>query len=238
MKGNLRIDVLDVGVNLIISGFVKSVEGIFWEKMPKKDIYRGKEWSKLDPLRRALILLVSEGVKPGATFGLRYRVGLERVLEKLRLPYLSPEWDKNRYFYTIAKDDKTLLKYVGQVLDKDITERQAHQIYGIFYGIPECCIDKYVGAFIVNENFFYKRGKVFFDDLLKEYQRLNGGYPDELDYRIPGITPCKVDCDNMLKVCRQYRDVLLQYDREAVEELRLFNKMGYRIIRNQLHGPT
>ncbi len=205
------------------------LDGIRLRKMPKKDIYRGKEWKELDPLRRGLILLVSEGVKPGATFRSKYRVELERVLEKLQLPYLSPAWDEDRYIYTVARDDKIILEYFGWLLNKDLTPKQFHRANGFFYGIPECCIDEFVGTSLLSEK--DTRRRVGFDDLLKEYEVVNGKYPEELDYRVPGVTPCEVDCDNMLKLCRTYKDVLLRYDNDAAEELRLFNKRGYRIVR-------
>ncbi len=196
----------------------------------KKDIYESKEWKESDALNRACILLVSEGVKPGSTFGSRYRSNVETILQKLRQPYLPPMWHKYGYTYTVAKDDKTLSDYMRKILATNLTVRQAHRAHGFFYGFPECCIDKYVGAILENPKKFQETSKLDFDDLLKEYERLRGGYPDELNYRIPGMVPCKAECENALKVLRTYKDVLLRYDNEAAEELKLFNKRGYRII--------
>lgn len=198
--------------------------------MSDKEVYRSREWKALDPLDRACILLVAEGVKPGATFGSEHRGGVERVLEELRLPYLPPEWDRYDYTYTAARDDKTLSDYLGKLLKINLNQRQAHRAHGIFYGYPECCIDKYVSSFLEYGKGCQRKSNVPFNNLLKEYERLNGSYPEELDYRIPVMVPCKVDCGDALKVLRKYRDVLLEYDSEAAEELKLFNKCGYRIV--------
>lgn len=199
--------------------------------MSRKEIYLSNEWKELDPVGRASILLVSEGVKPGSTFGSKYRFGVESVLEKVRLPYLLPEWVNNRYIFTVARDDKVLSDYISRFLKNSLTANQVHYANGIFYGIPECCIDDFVGVSLEDGRTFRRKKRVSFDELLKDYERSNGGYPEELDYRIPGVVPCKVDCHNALKVLGEYRDVLLEYDKEAGEELRLFNKRGYRILR-------
>jgi hypothetical protein len=199
--------------------------------MVEREFYASREWKGLDPLNRACILLVSEGLKPGSTFGSTYRVGVERILEQLRIPYLPPEWHGGDYIYTIAKDDKTLSDYIRKLLDKNLTSRQAHRAHGIFYGIPECCINEYIGATVLNGKSPGHRKTGSFDELLKKYEKLNGRHHEDLDYRIPGITPCKVDCSNALKAFQKYKDVLLQYDKEAADELKLFNKLGYRILR-------
>ncbi len=197
--------------------------------MGRKETYMSDEWKVLDPLNRACILPVSEGVKPGTTFSSRYRVGVERVLEELGLPYQPPYWATNGYSYTVAKDDKTLSDYVSRFLKRDLTAKQAHRANGVFYGIPECCIDYFAGGVLDDQEWLRKKN-FSFEDSKTEYERLNGSYPEELDYGIPGVTPCKVDCGNALKAFGEYRDVLLEYDREAAEELKLFNQRGYRIL--------
>ncbi len=200
--------------------------------MVGKEFYTGREWKGLDPLNRACILLVSEGLKPGSTFGSTYRVGVESVLDKLRIPYLPPHWHRyTDYVYTIGRDNKTLSDYIRKLLDRDLTSRQAHRAQGMLYGIPECCIDEYVGAKVLDGTNPGETKPSSFDELLKECEKRYGSYPEELDYRVPGIRPCKVDCSNTLKILQKYKDVLLQYDEEAADELRLFNKLGYRILR-------
>ncbi len=205
--------------------------GVTQWKVVKKEFYASSEWKGLDPLTRACILLVSEGLKPGSTFGSTYRVGVESILDKLRIPYLAPYWHKYDYVYTVGRNDKTLSDYIGNLLDENLTSRQAHRAHGTFYGIPECCIDEYVGAKVLNGKNQGRSRPASFDELLSQYETENGSYPEELDYRIPGTRPCKVDCGNTLKVLREYRDVLLSHDSEAAEELRGFNKLGYRILR-------
>ena len=61
--------------------------------------------------------------------------------------------------------------------------------------------------------------------------KIDMNYPDELNYTIPVFTPCKTSCSKAVKISRKYKEVLLEYDRDAAEELRLFNKRGYRIVR-------
>jgi len=197
--------------------------------MSRKDVYRSDEWNRIDPLERADILLVSEGVKPGATFGVKYRTNTEKVLEKLKLPYLPPRWHKSRYSYHIAMSDKTLESYLGKLMDKNLTLQQAHRAHGQFYGYPDCCIDAYVTPQIITNRNYRPRKNVFFSHVLKEYEKTNGSYPEALDYRI-GV-PCSVECPEALKQSECYRDVLLEHDKEAAEELKLFNKNGSRIIK-------
>jgi hypothetical protein len=189
------------------------------------------KWRELDPLDRACILLVAEGVKPGSTFGSKYRSDVESILEKLKLSYLPPEWHRYDYIYTIARDDKTLSDYIRKLLDKNLNVKQAHRAHGLFYGFPQCCIDKYVGSTLVFGKDYIRKRSVPFNKHLKGNKRLNMDYPDELNYIIPGFTPCKADCSKAVELSRKYKEVLLEYDRDAAEELRLFNKRGYRILR-------
>lgn len=198
--------------------------------MSRKDFYRSDKWKSVNPLARATILLVSEGVKPGCTFSSNYRVDAEMAMDKLGLSYFEPLWFNNRYIYTASKDENTLLEYIGKSIGKHFTSSQAHKAAGEFYGFPECCVDRFVGGRL-HYGSNRKQDSFNFSDMLRDYIKSHGEYPEALDYRM--MVPCAVDCEEALKVAGGYRDVLLEYDEEAASALRLMNQRAYRMMTKQ-----
>ena len=196
--------------------------------MSRKDVYESHEWKRISPLYRPNILLVAEGLKPGSTFGSRYRTNLEKVLKNLNLAYSKPRWFKRGYTYTIAKDEKTLQDNIGMSLHPKLTRPQFHRATGKFYGFPECCTDSYsVSQIYKDKNSKVERWRLF-RDVLEEYEKKNGGYPEELDYRM--MVPCDVQCKNALELLGNHRDVLQKYDPEAAKCLAKLNRDGRIII--------
>jgi hypothetical protein len=196
--------------------------------MARQDIYKSQEWKNLNPLDRASILLVSEGVKPGTTIGSRNRPELENVLKRLGLHHLPPKKSKKNYTYTIAKDDKTLSDLIRNDIDLRVNGRQMTKIRGRFYGFPECCIDNFAGSKIYLDKDISKMPVwISFRDILKQYKAKNGSYPEQHDYRVPGMVPCDVECKNALSLLNEFKKALNKYDEAAAETLKTFNKQGY-----------
>ncbi len=207
----------------------------------KKKVYLSDEWKELNFLNRACILLVSEGLKPGAS--IFSTENIESVLKKLKLPYKRHDWIKlyykcpggtelshkfpdGEYYYDIMKSHTTSIWYSFMKLCSRYIWIDAIKVDGLFHGYPKCCVDKFTKKSILHIGKTRKEDVFQTHNLQNLLTLLDENYPDELDYTVFRHIPCRVYCGNTLGLYKKYKDVLLKYDKEAAEELKRFNKQN------------
>jgi len=180
-------------------------------------------WKKINPYTRAEIILVSEGVKPGATSGDFNEELLISTLERLDIYHTEPERIESKgkvkitVTYAKLKSDFDAVTYEeGKGVEKhDVDE--GHRALGKFYGYPKCCVDQYVED---KKNSRTSR----FVEKMKELIEKEGEYPEELEYLVPSMTPCDPKCPDTLKTLRTWKETLEKHDPDAAKALRRFNK--------------
>lgn len=201
-----------------------------------KNVYKSEDWKKIDPLTRAEVLLVAEGLKPATTTGdlVSTYYPLLSCLKQLGLKHEEPIFRKGpytkipEYVITVYKGDKTIEELNRRLLDPSLNTKQVWRAYGEAYGYQDCCITRYSNAEIQAPN---KKSieHVVFDKELEDLKEAGKEYPDVLDYRVPSMTPCSVYCEKTLKLLGSWKEALEKHDPEAAEALKMFNKEGYYV---------
>ncbi|MFH1509231.1 MAG: DUF483 domain-containing protein [bacterium] len=192
-------------------------------ELKHRDVYNSPEWKTLNPITRAHLILVAEGAKNGAYTRGDYK-NFASIIDKLGLEASmnSEEGDLDPVF-TVAKPEAMSENIREEIMASDKKESltEGFKREGKFLGYPDCCVTEYERASLVE----YETGEknVNIDQEIEEA----GTYPKELDYLPPTFTPCSVDCEKALAMAEKHKDILLEADPEAAEEIRKINILGY-----------
>lgn len=192
------------------------------------NLYQNKAWNSLNPLDRAQLLLVIEGLKRGAIIGGNFT----SCLEILKLAGLEYQVNSSKFdlypTYEIAKGED-LKEAIGRrlVVPYPSIRGEFHEITGWLIGYPSCCITEYSRRRTPEElrakprHLSYKLGRELEDRI-----RRTGEYLDVLDYRPPSFTPCGIECPEATKMLQSYKDALETLDPEAGQALAIFNRQN------------
>lgn len=184
--------------------------------MTSTNFYQSDKWRSIDPLTRAEILLVSEGVKPATrtSENADKYFGFMTCLNYLGINITNVKFKKNEFVLTAYKDIKAFNDYYNSIVKPDLSTFDIHRANGRFYGYPDCCIDSYVGL-NTGMSVPNQHNLETFDEQMPQREVLS--------YRVPSMTPCEPICKNALDLLAKYRDVLVGCDIEAARALRSFN---------------
>lgn len=193
------------------------------------EIYRSPEWKALPKLDRAQLLLVAEGVKPGAIIGGDF-TNFQKIIEQIELDtHLNTEPLDLEPVYEVASPAVLAQRYHELVsLPEKTPDEEYHRINGRFLGYPACCTEEYITPTKNRETIRKQYGKKHremsnFDYEAGQLIKTGQPYPEELDYRPPTYTPCRATCPNALAKLKKWQLVLEQADPEAARWLQRFN---------------
>ncbi len=183
----------------------------------KKLIYQSKEFQELYPDDRALIILVSQKVKPYATLGSLKRIG--SILEDLGLYFTMAKREKDFVYHITYKKKlfkefqgiKTKRKQESKMSAKEWQKTNDHVGLGQMYGYPTCCTEAYTRDF--------KNDKSPLDRATRQYFRYfaqHGTISEEIHF--VNYLPCSMDCKATLELGGKYRDILEEMDTGAFLE--------------------
>jgi len=193
-------------------------------------LYQSDDWKQLEPIDRAQLLLVLEGIKSGTIIGGNW-TSFQRVVKETGLDYslTSRKYDL-RLVAAVAKPD-VLAEYNQQFLKPDRMKAEGyHHLTGEFLGFPTCCISEYSRERTPEEKQARKKRNHLhtytfgreLDALIKQ----EGKYPEVFDYRPPSFTPCTITCENAIAKLTQWKEALDKYDPEAARELKALHRRG------------
>lgn len=183
----------------------------------KKLIYQCKEFQELYPEDRALIILVSQKVKPYATLGSLKRIG--HILEDLGLYFTMTKREKD-FVYDITykkklfkelQGVKTKRKQDSKMSAKEWQKTNDHVGLGQMYGYPTCCTEAYTRDF--------KNDKSPLDRATNQYFRYfaqHGTISEEIHF--VNYFPCSMDCKKTIELGRKNRETLEAMDTGAFLE--------------------
>lgn len=197
------------------------------DKLRFKEIYQSFEWKQLDSVDRAQLLLVAEGVKPGAIIGGDF-TNFKNVVKKMGLVATLNTHPFILYpVYTVSTPQR-ISEYYRKVLSvpEGITPEEFHRINGEFLGYPPCCIEEYIKPQNnLEARKKYSPSKVISNVDFEVAQLLEKGkiYSEELDFCPPAFTPCSAYCPRALEILRTWKEILELADLEAAKELQIFN---------------
>ncbi|MDP2668369.1 MAG: hypothetical protein Q8P07_00850 [bacterium] len=188
------------------------------------EIYKSPEWKDLNPVSRAELLLVAEGVRPGTFSGdfqsfkkFAEMMGLEAVLN-------SDPLDINPVYKIAAPE--MIKKHFQEVLSlpENASPYEFWRINGKFLGYPECDIEEYMNP-VKNMEERKKMPEDIsnFDFEIKKMIKKGEKYPEEFDYAAPAYTPCGARCENAIKMLKTWKETLEAADPEAAKALKMFN---------------
>lgn len=193
-----------------------------------KSPYNDPSWKSIDPLSRAQLVLVFEGLKPatitsGDYFTLPRIAQAHGLTATLTSPPTAryPAWlvaDPDAFNTNIREEIGTMP--TGTRRDAELFWHQT----GRLLGYPECCIDEYSRERHPDEQppLHYQLAR----DLAR-YEREGLSVPEVLDYRPPAFTPCSIECPSALETLATWSDAMRTFDPEAAEALATFNKQGW-----------
>jgi|SRR3989338_7714927 len=211
----------------------------FGKEKPNREVYKTAYWKMIDPLDRAHILLVAEGVKPMAYINFTNLKSLQEYLSKDLKIWITEvrgpsNWRPTRIrlflpsrVYTICGSEKILQFLQG--LWQSPNRRQYWDYEGKLLGYPSCCRQEYVAktcdkkfnTWIIGQ--FGSRPYTFLIEAVRTLLE-NKIIPEEFLYRMPSQTPCSISCKPSLRLLRKWKKVLYKYDAEAAEVLKEFNQ--------------
>jgi len=174
-----------------------------------RNIYTSPEWQDLDPINRAQLIMVAEGVKPGTIIGGNLSSFL-KIIEKMGLEAsLNTHRFQMAAVYDVATPE-VMNKYRLRLLTADIsaTKAECHRINGEFLGYPACCTEEYNNPQKNLKARIAKSPNKFISNVDFELQGMietTGHYPDELDFCPPSFTPCSANCENALCVLGKWK---------------------------------
>ena len=126
---------------------------MFFRKQPNRETYRTTTWRSMNPLDRACILLVAEGLKPSAHCGASISEEIRTFLQKELNIYFTMDRMKTTWklggigmltphkVYTVCASDRILRKWLRVPLTG--TARRWWKIEGTLLGYPRCCIKEW-----------------------------------------------------------------------------------------------
>jgi len=191
------------------------------------EIYQSPEWMTLDPISRAQLMLVAEGLKPGTMIHGNF-TSFERIVKQMNLemslntdPYvLEPA-------FTVATA-KAMSEWLRQeiMMGEKPSRAECHRSNGELLGYPKCCTEEYIRPMKnIAERKQYSPKKLISNFEFELEQMLSRGesYPEELDFCPPPFTPCSATCPEARQVLRRWKHILEIADPIAAQELREFN---------------
>jgi hypothetical protein len=176
-------------------------------------------WKKLNPITRAEIILVNEGLKPGATSWDPNEELLIKTLERLDIYHGPVKYGQDKVATVDYAKQKPHFDMLEK-LDEEVKDIESEiRFWGKFYGYDkykECCVEKFA-----TDKKHFKTG---FPKQVRDLVKKEGKYPEELEYLVPSLTPCEPKCPYVLKILREWKEVLEKHDPDAAEALREYNK--------------
>ena len=206
----------------------------YYEKSDKiklrfPEVYRSAEWQALPSLDRAQLLLVAEGLKPGAIIGGNF-TGFQKIVGRLGLvTHLNSRPGELNPVYEVATQ-KAMDAYYNELVNmpEEAPQSNIHLINGRFLGYPACCTEEYIKP-QKNRDAVIREYPDTHEDIPNiEYEvrkiiQQGGSYPAELDAAPPTFTPCSVTCPHALARLKKWSVALLTADPEAARDLQLFH---------------
>ncbi len=197
------------------------------------NLYKSEEWKTLNPLARAQLLLVIEGLKRGAIIYGNWTTFID-ILKQTGLDH-NLYFQKNRHnlkpMFRVAKPEylrESVNKYL--TLPEQIVGDEFHKITGWLLGYPECCIGEYVKKMTSQQSKAQEKGLKHltykFGEELTAKIKADKTYPDIFDYRPPSFTPCGINCPEATKLLTSWKDAIDTLDPEASKELIYSNRDG------------
>jgi hypothetical protein len=199
-------------------------------KLKFAEIYDSPEWKELGPIDRAQLMLVAEGVKPGTIIGGNLST-FQNIVQKMGLKtHLNTEPNELWPVYEVASPAVMDERYHDLLaLPKESTSDDYHKINGKFLGYPVCCTEEYNNPqknLAARMKFSPHKFISNVDFELTQMIEKGETYPEELDFCPPAFTPCSATCPEALRVLKQWKDIILLGDKDAAEELQMFNWRG------------
>lgn len=111
--------------------------------LKKGELYETENWKKLDPLSRAEILLVLEGLKPGVIFPGMIEKDVVTLAQEnnLRVEYLRIDGFGD---FTVIGEERAMNEYCDKIGKIKNSRIQLHRLNGALLGYPRCCVDEYI----------------------------------------------------------------------------------------------
>jgi hypothetical protein len=213
--------------------------GLFEKEKPNREVYKTAYWRAIDPLDRAHILLVAEGVKPMAYTDFTDIKSVKDYLSKELKIWITEARGRRKWFptetglhlphkvYTICGSEKTF-KFIQELWG---SPNQSHywDYEGKLLGYPKCCREEYVAATYRDKfnawiiKLFGRRPYTF---MIQSVRRIleRKKIPEEFLYLMPSQTPCSVGCRRSIKLLNRWKRILYKYDPKAAEAIKEFNE--------------
>lgn len=195
-----------------------------------QEVYDSPEWKSLDPVVRAQLLLVAEGVKPGTIICGDF-THFPKILHKLWLESSlnTEEWRLDPVYMVSRKEtlDQFHRWTITPPNDKKLWE-YFHRLNGEFLWYPPCCTNEYCHP---KKNLAARKKKSphkFISNIDFELEKeieSTGTYPEELDFCPPSFTPCGINCPCASPLLKKWKSILEIADSDAAERLKIFNWM-------------
>ncbi|MFC1690950.1 DUF483 domain-containing protein [Nanoarchaeota archaeon] len=212
-----------------------------WKDKPNREVYKSAAWRSIDPVDRAHIILVVEGLKPMAYCDSSDVESIKDYLSSELKIFFTEARGLRKYWrinpglvlpskvYTVCANKKIL----NTVLDLNDSAFWNHDLFGKLLGYPECCRKEYSNP-TYEEKFNGGILKFFeppyahkaFTFEIEYVQKLleEKKIPEEFLYLMPSQTPCSIDCKKSRKLLSKWKHILEKYDPRAAKALREFNE--------------
>ena len=193
-----------------------------------KKPYTDPFWKRIDPLSRAQLLLVFEGLKPATIIHGDY-LTLPRITEAHGLTALLTSPPTRRHPAWLVADPSALSESLREEIASipTGTRRDTEAFWrsqGRLLGYPQCCIEEYS-----RERHAWEQPPLdyqFARDLAR-YEKEVLPVPDAFNYRPPSFTPCSIECPRALETLESWTDAIRTFDPDAGEVLTSFNKQSW-----------
>ena len=212
---------------------------MFGIRTPNRAVYKSSYWKIIDPIDRAHVLLVAEGVKPMAYTNFTNLGSIQEYLinelhiiiteARGRTVWLSPKRNSLHFpvrVYTIAKSPKIFTQL--QVLWSTRGKKRYQDFEGKLLGYPVCCRKEYSNPTYRKKfsPWILLNFRKPFTFMLEYIIRLMDGesIPSEYNYLMPSQTPCSISCKKSLKLLDRWKRILQKYDHEALASLQEYNQ--------------
>lgn len=201
-------------------------------RMEMKNIYETEEWKSLPIAERSYLLPAMEDVRPGAMLYIKddsKASALEKCLEGkgMKVSREGMIWfvSKDLSILNTTMLVRSLYKEAENIFTPE--EKQHNELFAEFknlyhkaleefFAYPNCYIDNFIDTnrrgISTGQEWYKKAGEA-----LKE-----NNYNDLFDYVFHA--PCSLECKNTLEIAEKIKRCLETYDKEAAENLRVFNR--------------
>lgn len=195
--------------------------------LKRGDLYKTENWKKLDPLDRAEILLVLEGLKPGIIFPEIIGGDVIALAQEnnLRVEYLHIDGFGD---FTVIGEQKAIDEYREKVKTIKKSRIQLHKLNGHMLGYPRCCVDEYIHN---RKNRIFRllaSPRQYISNLEQELiswwdKAEKDMFPENILLCPPAFKPCSLSCKESQEKLSAWTGVLRAWDYEAYVALRCFN---------------